>query len=303
MRDHPALLFASLAFTSSSGCFNPDLSTKPCVDRTGCPDGYYCVASLCSPTPPEKPTVAEVRLDPSSRPMFTMGRTTTEDPDFRTNDTPSHTRTVTRPYYLDEREVTVANYQLCVQADVCQPARTDNPRCNYGKPEKATHPINCVDYGRAETYCRWLSRRLPTETEWEYAARDTVPETMYAFGATWDASKACFNVGATCSVAGVGVRTFQGKIVLPTAPGFYDLTGNVWEWTQSEFCPYSSSSMEGQTCGSPRRVIRGGSAFDTDIRAAAVFVRFGNQKAEVFNYATGADTGGHYNLGFRCARD
>lgn len=61
--------------------------------------------------------------------------------------------------------------------------------------------------------------------------------------------------------------------------------------------------MEGQTCGSSRRVVRGGSAFDTDIRAAAVFVRFGNQKAEVYNYAAAVDTGGHYNLGFRCARD
>jgi formylglycine-generating enzyme required for sulfatase activity len=303
MKDLPALPRVWVAAALASGCFNPDLATKPCVDRTGCPEDYYCVAGLCSLTPPEKPKVAEVRLDPSQRPMFLMGRSAMEDPDWRGNDTPAHVRTVTRPYYLDEREVTVASYELCVQADVCQPARTDNPRCNYGKPEKATHPINCVDYARAEAYCRWLSRRLPTETEWEYAARDVGIDAMYSFGMTWDATRACFNVGSTCSVAGVGVRTFQGKIVPPTAPGFYDLTGNVWEWTQSEFCPYTAMSAEGQTCGSTRRVVRGGSGFDTDVRAAAVFVRFGNQKAEVFNYASTTDTGGHYNLGFRCARD
>ena len=72
---------------------------------------------------------------------------------------------------------------------------------------------------------------------------------------------------APVPVGSKGVKIFQGKEVSASAAGFYDLSGNVYEWTQSEFCPYATVMDEGLSCGSGRAVLRGGSAFDINIRS------------------------------------
>ena len=293
-------------------CYSPNYESKPCKDKSGCPVDYYCVSGLCSRTPqtvvPDAATgnvqqPGEVKVDIAAMPGFTIGSLTAEDMSFKTNDTPAHIRTLVRGFYLEEKEVTVAQYKKCVDAGACKAADTGNANCNYSKTDKTEHPINCVDYLRATAYCQWLGKRLPTETEWEYAAKGPNTSALYAFGSTWDMSKTCFNAGGTCPVGSKGVKTFQGKEVASTADGFYDLSGNVYEWTQSEFCSYSTTMDEGLSCGSGKSVVRGGSAFDSNIRSQTVTVRFGNLKTEVFDYTANAMTSGHYNLGIRCARD
>ena len=309
-----ASLAASLFMT---GCYAPNYETKMCKDRAGCPEGYYCVAGLCSLTPQSTnsdggstsgtPQPTEIRVDVTQMPSFNIGSPVAQDMTFATNDTPTHIRTLTRSFYLDEKEVTVALYQRCVDAGACQPARTstEHPNCNSGKSDRTEHPINCVDYKRATDFCTWIGRRLPTETEWEYAAKGTNSSTLYPFGATFNSGKTCFNVGSTCPVGSKQVKTFQGSEVLASANGFYDLAGNVYEWTKSEFCPYATTMDEAQGCsGTPvKNSVRGGSGFDTVERSQTVSVRFGNLVTESFDYRNGAVTGGHYNLGFRCARD
>jgi formylglycine-generating enzyme required for sulfatase activity len=310
-----ALALALACSLAAIGCYAPNYESKPCKDKAGCPEGYYCVSGLCSATPqsgngdggtnPGTPQPAEIRVDVSQMPSFTIGSPVPQDTMFATNDTPDHIRTLSRSFYLDEKEVTVALYQRCVDAGACQAARADHLSCNYGKPDRAEHPINCVDYKRATDFCTWIGRRLPTETEWEYAAKGPNASVIYPFGATFNAGKACYNVGSTCPVGSRQVKTFQGAEVLASASGFYDLAGNVYEWTRSEFCPYATYMDEGQGCtGIPvKNSVRGGSGFDDNPRSQTVSVRFGNLTTEVFDYRNGAMTGGHYNLGFRCARD
>jgi formylglycine-generating enzyme required for sulfatase activity len=70
--------------------------------------------------------------------------------------------------------MTTVAYQVCVDAGQCTAAGTaEGWTCNARVSARSDHPINCVDSGRADTYCLWVGKRLPTEEEWEYATRGT----------------------------------------------------------------------------------------------------------------------------------
>lgn len=306
-----------------AGCYAPDYTKKACVDNLGCPAEHSCQNGFCAPLGPSVTRCEsdsgcgtdqlcksglcinlpkDVRVDPPSM-SIPIGYSMNDGSTI--NDYPAHYRNLTKSYYLDAREVTVERYQECVDARGCLPIHVDmdNKDCNGGKAAFVKHPANCVDYGRAEAYCAFIGRRLPTETEWEYAARGNNPSTLYPWGAAWNADNACFAQSTTCE-SGTKLRTYLGSQVTGDAPGFYDLAGNVWEWTSSEFCPYSMAMMEGVTCGSDKRTIRGGAAIlSPSSNLLRVTARFGNLKTDVGPSATIGQSGWHPNLGFRCARD
>ncbi len=155
-------------------------------------------------------------------------------------------------FWMDRTEVTVAAYDRCVAAGACTaPAPIDGWPCNWGEPGRESHPINCVDWEMAETYCHWAGGRLPTEAEWEYAARGTDGRT-YPWGNETPSAQLCWS-GIEARAGTCPVGAFAGGN-LPF--GLADMAGNVWEWTSDCYRSYSGRRAAGR-CHD--RVDRGGS--------------------------------------------
>lgn len=200
---------------------------------------------------------------------------------FFEEELPVH-RVEVRSFYLDVTEVTVAAYSACVRRGRCAPApvTADWPDifpperplasslCNGARADRQDHPVNCLNYEQAEAYCRFVGRRLPTEEEWEYAARGGDQQRRFAWGnepPTPERMNAC---GTECSTVMSRVRPWTPLYRAAdgwagTAPvgsfragdgrwGLVDIAGNVQEWLSSPFCPYATPG-----CASEIRSVRG----------------------------------------------
>jgi formylglycine-generating enzyme required for sulfatase activity len=170
------------------------------------------------------------------------------------------------PFLLDRFEVTVAAYARCVTAGKCTPPDR-GMYCNWEKPGREEHPVNCVDWGQAVTYCTFAGKRLPTEEEWELAARGTDGRKL-PWGPGAPGAQLCWNGEGNDLGKGQRQGTCRvGSYPAGAAPsGALDMMGNVWEWTASPYCPYGHAG-----CGSEAHVIRGGAWNNVDpryIRAA-----------------------------------
>lgn len=148
------------------------------------------------------------------------------------------------PFCLDPTEVTAAAYERCVEAGACRPARTEYKTCNYKRAGRADHPINCIDHDEATAYCAWRGARLPSELEWEYAARGGAEQRKYPWGDDSPDGKTCWKQPHSCAVGSFPAGAF----------GLHDVVGNVWEWTEDWFAPYPWPAASGR-----HRVYRGGS--------------------------------------------
>jgi formylglycine-generating enzyme len=190
-------------------------------------------------------------------------------------------------FAMDTTEVTVAAFARCVSAGKCTEPDT-GMYCNWRKEGHEGHPVNCVDLEQATSYCGFTGKRLPTEEEWEYAARG--PEgRRYPWRDGAPGAQLCWNGEGTDT--GKGQR--QGTCPVASYPagaspfGAFDMAGNVWEWTASGHCPYTRRG-----CTTPARVIRGG-AWNNVLPQ---YVRAQRRSEEVA--ASRRD-----NVGFRCARN
>src|SRR5262249_9178106 len=119
---------------------------------------------------------------------FRMGLA--DEPD----ESPVHQVTL-QPYEMDITEVTMTSGQACGSAGACSaPAQTRiwpgagrlltvyEPLCNARFPDRGSHPVNCVDWTQAKAFCEWAGKRLPTEEEWDFAARGGVDGARYPWG-------------------------------------------------------------------------------------------------------------------------
>ena len=167
------------------------------------------------------------------------------------------------PYCIDEREVTVAEYAACVRRKQCSEpeAYVDSVRteisCNWSVPNKDDHPINCVGWEQAHAYCAARGKELPTEAQWEMAARGGAngPRRGYPWGDTYPTDgHACWSFykqrSGTCAVGGFPAN----------ALGLRDMAGNVSEWVFDWYADYPSEAVDyhGPATGQ-LRVARGGS--------------------------------------------
>ncbi len=222
---------------------------------------------------------------------FQMGSTDSEK-----DEQPVHAVTVAS-FCLDKTEVTGAAYAECAKAGECVPAPTSadwpngdrsdfvlwSRECVGENPEKAAHPVNCVDHNHATAFCKWAGKRLPTEEEWEYAAAGGSEQRRFPWGESPPTAKRLNACDEDCST--VGRRLNQNwKSLIPNSDGHagpapvgsfpdgasrwgvLDLAGNVWEWTSSAYtADYTRPPMQGY------RVRRGGSWIndsDASVRAS-----------------------------------
>jgi len=204
---------------------------------------------------------------------FTMGSAT-----GIANERPPHPARVAA-FCMDTTEVTVARYRDCVAKKRCSAPGTD-PFCNFGVAGKDDHPINCVTFSQAESYCTFMSKRLPTETEWEFAARGPGGR-LYPSGDVEPRADVCWHRAWNAGTCPAGASPSDRSPF-----GLLDMTGNVEEWTSSR----STSDYE-TTTPLAFYILRGGYWSDGIVGE----VRAARRK-------DGASLTRRSELGFRCAR-
>ncbi len=235
---------------------------------------------------------------------FTMGSDLAED-----DERPPHGVTI-RPYYLARNEVTNAQFARFVQETgykteaetrggahlfvdghfvMVNGASWQHP----GGPDSTydpNKPVFCVTIADAVAYAKWAGVRLPTEEEWEFAARGTEGR-VYPWGAQWDPRKCCNSVGI--GMGGSGGPRPVGSYPDGASPfGLLDMAGNVYEWTTSLYNKYPGSTYSSERMDGINLTIRGGS--------------WGDPREESFrgwNRTFGPPNVALSSLGFRVARD
>jgi formylglycine-generating enzyme required for sulfatase activity/serine/threonine protein kinase len=301
------------ASASASFPAPPVSASAPVAPPTSCPEGMVFVA-------------------PGS---FYMGA---EDKDADDDEKPPH-QVKLSGFCIDKTEVTVAAYAECTTKGKCLRAGEENkdPQlelhatkaqiavydtlCNIREPEKrATHPINCVDWHQAQAYCKFKGGRLPTEAEWEYAARGS-DGRRYPWGDAPPAAghfnacdKDCFafeklkglpEPQALFPKASDGWATIAAVGSFPEGKSFFgldDMVGNVYEWVADWYAEYPKdrdavaqdptgpAAEPKDDAGPGRRVARGGAWNGFDVKMVRPTYRY-----------TGLPSKRSHGYGFRCA--
>ena len=187
-------------------------------------------------------------------------------------------------FYIDKYEVTNSDYRVCVVDGVCKPPQD---MTNYNNPEYENHPVVHVDWEMARTYCDWRDAQLPTEAQWEKAARGMDARTY-----PWGEGIACSQANyLSCIEDTQPFDSYAGSL---SPYGAYNMAGNVWEWVADWYSPAYDVSETDNPVGAEsgeRRVLRGGgwNQHEYLLRTSA---RLGVVPTDVF-----------LSFGFRCASD
>lgn len=224
---------------------------------------------------------------------FTMGSTEadiqwvaakffSESLEWYRDETPAH-KVHLDAYYIDKYEVTNEEYMKFREAvKGREPKFSDDPHFN-----KPNHPVVGVSWQEASDYCRWAKGRLPTEAEWEKAARGT-DARYYPWGNEADPT-----LGNVRGLEDENRHTAPvGDYEAGKSPfGVHDLAGNVWEWTLDWYQPYEGNHQKNDMYGELLKVIKGGS-WQSNMDLARSAIRGKAIPRQPQNY-----------IGFRCVSD
>jgi formylglycine-generating enzyme required for sulfatase activity len=251
-------------------------------------DNPYASSSAAPPRPP--PPATPRALVPAKDGMLLLpgGRFTMGSADKTTppNERPPHAVTVA-PFWIDRTEVSVGAYRACVESHACaRPARS-SATCTYDLDDLEL-PVSCVRWQDADSYCLNAGKRLPTESEWEFAARG-IHGARYPWG----------GYATSCAFAVTLLREGSGKLCVKrpahvgshpmgaSAWGVLDLSGNVEEWTADWYAEtYAGTSPR----AGASHTLRGGGWLSSPSGARTTSRDWGSS----------LEAGP--NVGFRCAR-
>lgn len=196
-------------------------------------------------------------------------------------------------FYIDKYEVTNLQYQQFIDATHRKsPDHFENRTFPEGK---ADHPVTFVSWHDAQAYCAWAGKRLPSDQEWEKAARGTDGRT-YPWGNVFDINKVNSPVRwKTLKLE--GDTTPVGAFDEGVSPyGVHDMSGNVWEWTDSWYVAYPGNSKMTENYGEKYKTLKGGSWWDCSFYKCGI-------SAPVYNRAFFLRNTKNKSFGFRCAKD
>lgn len=198
---------------------------------------------------------------------------------------PEHKKNV-KGFYIDKFEVTVERYGAFVNATGHgSPKNWVNGRIPEGK---AGHPVTYVSWSDADAFCRWEGKRLPTEDEWEKAARGT-DGRAFPWGERFSRKK------ANTPQLGFGNTMPVGSFPEGVSPyGVHDMAGNAWEWVDNWFKPYPGNKHPDENYGERFKVLRGGSWYDCTYYKCGI-------SAPSYNRIFFDPRTRNNNFGFRCA--
>lgn len=248
-----------------------------------------------TPTATAKPIVVPEGMVQINGGEFRMGRDDSTD-----IDQPSHTVTV-KPYFLDITEVTNEAYKKFLDATK-HPAPPSWKEGSFAAGME-TYPVTDVTWEDANAFAKWAGKRLPTEEEWEFAARGA-DGRLYPWGETYKPGAANINDDTDAGdlkeirTKPVGIYT-EGKTLF----GLYDMSGNAWEWTASPLKAYPGGTLPAVTESYQNlKVIRGGS-WKSALKEATTTYRRGWPATRADWPRTLAHEIDYTAIGFRCAQD
>jgi formylglycine-generating enzyme required for sulfatase activity len=195
---------------------------------------------------------------------------------------------VVAPFWFDRTEVTVAAYRACVAAGTCPAPARASATCTYDADDPDL-PVSCVHWADADAYCGWVGKRLPSEREWEYAARGPL-----AVPFPWGVGASCANAvtlineqsGKSCARHPARVGTHLGGA---SVFGVQDMSGNLEEWTADWYVELLGPGPAPRAGAA--HVLRGGGWLSTPSQS----------RTTSRNWGSALEAGA--NVGFRCAKD
>ncbi len=281
------LPFVNSSVVSDSFCFHaPITKVDPSLSKTD-KGPTVIVQNVVQTVPTNRVDRQEYVFIPPAK--FKMG-CVPADTHCDANEKPQHDVTLTKGFWMGRNEVTVSAYRRFVDASDKKMKMPGAPNFNSGW-RSGDQPIVLVKWDEARAYCSWAGGRLPTEAEWEYAARGGKSNEVYPLNSENSRDKANFygKQGNDSYETAAPVHSFDANPL-----NLFDMAGNVWEWVEDWYSPtYYAQSPATDPAGpmtGKEHVIRGGS-FDSDWKE---HLRLSFRKSQ---------GGGMYSVGFRCVLD